>query len=204
MTRTARVLAIICLCCAIPAIAAAQQEIRPDEWGQGTTLNGFVGIGADSSQRGPVVGGAVGWELTPRFAIEGSGGWTEFGHGTTAFAGALKLRARLFGHRKLDPFVQAGAGLYRTTFGERETAVPDFYRRRIAAQLPGNVGRTFTDPTIVGGGGVNVFINRRVAIRPDVEAAVAIYHRRAHVVTTVGLHIVYHFEDHPVTPLKRP
>jgi Outer membrane protein beta-barrel domain len=203
MTRIIRVILMACVCCGVSAGAWAQADVRANEWSRGTTLNGFAGVAVDSSQRGPAVGGAVGWEVTPGLAIEGSGSWVEFGHGTNAFGGALKVRARLFGHRRVDPFVQGGVGLYRATFGPGDTEVPAFYQRRLTGQLTGrDVGRTFTDPTLVGGGGVSLFVNRHVAVRPEVEAAVALDSGRAHLVTTIGVHLVYHFESHPVTPAR--
>jgi hypothetical protein len=202
MSRSARMIAMACMCCAIPVAAAAQPDVRANEWSHGTTLNGSVGITADSSQTGPALGGGMGWEVTPTVAIEGSGSWAEFGHGTTSFAGALKVRLRLAGRRHVDPFVQAGVGLYRATFGTDDGDVPGFYRRRIAAAISGHGDRTFTDPTIVGGGGVSIFVNRHFAVRPDVEAAFVFRDGRTHVVTTAALHAVYHFESHPVTPAR--
>jgi hypothetical protein len=204
MYRSARMMMMTaCLCCAVPASVAAQPDIRASEWSQGTTLNGFVGVTADSAQGGPALGGAMGWELTPNIALEGSGAWAEFGHGTSSFAGALKLRLRVAGQRKVDPFVQAGIGLYRATFADGDTAVPGFYERRMTAPVVGQrVRRTFTDPTLVAGGGVSVFVNRHFALRPDVEAAFVIRDGRTHVVTTAAVHAVYHFESHPVTPAR--
>jgi hypothetical protein len=63
-------------------------------------------------------------------------------------------------------------------------------------------GRTFTDPTVVGGGGISIFVNRHFALRPDVEAVFVLRDGRTHVVTTAALHAVYHFESHPVTPVR--
>jgi hypothetical protein len=171
------------------------------EWSHGTTLNGYGGFTADSEQTGPVLGAAAGWELTPNLAIEGSGAWAEFGSGTTSFAGAVKARIRIAGQRKIDPFVHAGIGLYRATFGETETAMPEFYQRRMVMPVsPDRMTRTFTDPSVVAGGGVSMFVNRHVALRPDAEATIVFRDGHSHVVTTVAMHVVYHFENHPVTP----
>lgn len=193
----------VCVCCTIPVAAAAQSDVRANEWSRGTTLNGFVGATVDSSQSGPAVGGAMGWEVRPNLAIEGGGSWAEFGHGTTSFAGALKVRLRVAGQRRVDPFVSGGVGLYRATFGATDDAVPEFYRRRMHAPAPGRAAtRTFTDPTLVGGGGLSIFVNRHFALRPDVEAAFVLRGGRSHVVTTMAVHAVYHFESHPVTPAR--
>jgi hypothetical protein len=187
----------------MPAAVLAQQDIRANEWSHGTTMNGFAGVAADSSRGAPVLGGAVGWELTPTLAIEGSGAWLDCRHGANAFSGAVKTRVRLSGRRTVDPFVHAGVGLYRATFAGSATSVPDFYRRRMTGTLPPGVIQTFTDPTLVAGGGVSMFVNRHLALRPDVEATLVFREGRSYVVTTVALHAVYHFESHPVTPIRR-
>jgi hypothetical protein len=200
MRAILHVVFMACVCCAVSVPASAQTDVRTDDWSHGTTLNGFAGLATDT-QSGPVLGGAVGWEVTPGLAIEGSGSWLEFGHGTKAFGGALKVRARLFGRRTVDPFLQAGIGMYRASFEPSAQKVPSFYGRRMRASMrTDGAPVTFTDPTVVAGGGVNIFVNRHLAIRPDVEATVVLRDRRSHVVTTVALHAVYHFESHPVTP----
>lgn len=203
MRQLTSAFAIVCVCCSMPAAVAAQTDVRANEFSRGTTLNGFVGATVDSSQSGPAVGGAMGWELQPNIAIEGGGSWAEFGHGTNSFAGALKVRLRVAGQRRVDPFVHGGVGLYRAAFGADDTAIPEFYSRRMAAPVPGRAAaRTFTDPTLLGGGGLSIFVNRHFALRPDAEAAFVLRDGRTHVVTTVALHAVYHFESHPVTPAR--
>lgn len=203
MRTTARILTVFAAACLMAGSAWAQADIRPDEWSRGTTLNGFAGVGIDPTASGPVIGGAVGWEVTPRLAIEGSGSWFDFGSDRTAFAGALKVRTRLYGRRAVDPFVQGGVGLYRASFAAAATEIPAFYRHRIGGpRTLQDVGATFTDPPLVAGGGVNIFVNRHLSIRPDVDAAIVLRNRRSHVVTTVAVHAVYHFEDHPVTPRR--
>lgn len=185
--------------------ASGQTGIRANEWSRGTTLNGFAGIGADSSDAGAIWGGAAGWEVTPRLAIEGSGTWLDLGQRTSAFAGALKVRVRLSGRRTVDPFVHGGIGLYRASFGPGESIGPDFYRRRAGARVaPGTLGITFTDPTVLAGGGLNIFLSRHFALRPDIEATFVVRDRRTLVVTSAALHAVYHFESHPVTPAAGP
>jgi len=188
MCRAASITLTFVLASTVAGSAWARQPVSVTEWSHGTTLNGFVGATADAKQTGPVVGGAAGWEITPRIAIEGSGAWTDFGAGTTSFAGAVTARVRIAGKRKIDPFVHAGIGLYRATFGANEIDVPEFYSQRMT------VHRTFTDPSIVAGGGVSLFVNRSVAVRPDAETAVVFRGGHRLVVTTVAMHVVYHFE----------
>jgi hypothetical protein len=140
--------------------------------------------------------------VTPRFGVDGTGAWTTFGGGADAFSGSLRLRVRLAGHRSVDPFVQAGIGLYRATFENTGTEVPEFYRRRIDPAPGGLTGMTFTDPTLVTGGGVSIYLKRWFALRPEAEVTVVV-RDGAHVVTSVMVHAVFHFEDHPVTPVAR-
>jgi hypothetical protein len=203
MRTTHRVLTVVVVFVAAAGLASAQTGIRANEWSRGTTLAGFAGVAIDSPRAGPVFGGTVGWEVTPRLAIEGSGSWTAFGGHADAFGGSLTLRTRLAGHRTVDPFVRGGIGLYRAGFGAQHRDVPAFYGRRMGMHDPGTgLGRTFTDPTVVLGGGASIFMTRQVAIRPDVEAAVVMRGGHRHVVTRVTLHAVYHFEDRPVTPQR--
>lgn len=201
MRRIVRFAAMTAACVAWSTAAVAQSPAAPGEWNHGTTLNAFVGASGDTTQVGTAFGGAIGWEVTPSIAIEGGGAWTAFGHDTTAFSGTLKVRARVGGTRTVDPFFLAGIGMYHTSFGEHETAIPDFYRRRLDSG-DNAFTRTFTDPSLVAGGGISLFLSRHVAIRPDVEAAIVVANGSSHVVTTAAVHFVYHFEDHPVTPAR--
>lgn len=195
---------VMCLSGSMSSAFAQSRDVPRDDWGHGTTLNGFVGVAIDSSQSGPLLGGAVGWEVTPRLGIEGSGSWAEFGHGTSSFAGTMKVRVRLTGRGTVDPFVQGGIGLYRAIFGPEETAMPRFYERRMTGHMvPSGPGRAFTDPTLVGGAGINIAINRHLALRPDVDAILVLRDGHRHVITSVAMHAVYHFESHPVTPAGR-
>ena len=59
----------------------------------------------------------------------------------------------------------------------------------------------FTDPSFILGGGVNLFVTRHVALRPDVEAKLVRRNSQNYVVTAVSVHLAYHFEDHPMTPI---
>jgi hypothetical protein len=204
MTRKTRLSTLVCVCCAVASAAWAQPDIRANEWTRGTTLIGSAGVGGDSWRTDAAFGGAVGWELTRTFAIEGSGVWMEQGTGVNGFGGALTLRARLFGGERAAPFVRGGIGLRRMTFKSADDDVPSFYRSRLLTSAAGVRTGTFTDPTIVGAGGMTIALNRSLAIRPDVEAAVALNGGRTHVFTTVTMQLVYHFEHHPVTPGRRP
>jgi hypothetical protein len=196
------VVSVVLLCSAAAAPAFAQRALPAAEWRHATTLDGFAGVAVDQDRTGPLFGGAVGWEMTPRLAIEGSGSWTEFGTRNTAFGAALKLRTRLTGQRKVDPYVEGGVGLYHANFAPHQP-IPDFYRDRMSEQAGSeHLGPSFTDPTLVAGGGVTLFLKRQIAVRPAVEAAFVLGGGGTHVVTTFALHGVYYFEQRPVTPAR--
>ena len=181
--------------------ASAQPALQANEWSHGTTLNVLAGAGTDSSDTGAVAGTSVGWEITPSMAIEGSGYWLDRGPGANAFAAALKLQVGLLVPHKAVHFLEAGVGLYRASFDPIATAVPDFYRRRMAATSP-RLRDTFTDPSFVLGGGVNIFVTQHFVIRPDVESMIVRRDGRSLPVTAVAVHVAYHFENHPVTPTR--
>jgi hypothetical protein len=58
---------------------------------------------------------------------------------------------------------------------------------------------TFTDPSVVGGAGVNLFASRHWMIRPEIIATAVLRNSRSFVVTTAAVRLGYHFEGHPVT-----
>ena len=186
-------------------VTAAAQTPRPTtmSFRKGSTVNLFTGAAADTSRTGLIGGGAVGWELTPRFAVEGSGEWTEWGTGSRGFAAALTAMTGIAGSRTFMPFVTGGVGLYRASFGRLGADMPGFYVRRMTDMPP--IARTaaFTDPSVVFGGGVNAFVNRHWAVRPDIREMLVFRDSRSRLVTTIAVHVAYHFEDHPITPRVR-
>jgi hypothetical protein len=195
---------VIGLVTAAAGPASAQDEVvRPGEWSRGTTLSGFAGMAMDSKHNGPAIGGVIGYEVTPRLTIEGGGSWFEFGDGASAFAGSIKLRARLWGQRTVDPFLTGGVGFYRASFDRASNVAPGFYQRRMRMPATGLGDTSFTDPALVAGAGMNIFVTRHFAVRPDVETLIVLRDRRSHVVTTLSLHAVFHIESHPVTPRVR-
>jgi hypothetical protein len=63
-----------------------------------------------------------------------------------------------------------------------------------------SVSRIFMDPSVVIGGGANLFVSRHYAIRPAVDATIVMRDGHTQTVTSAVVHVTYHFEDHPVTP----
>lgn len=186
------------------SIIAAAQPVPPgNPWSHGTTIDAFAGMASASSNRGPLAGGAAGWEITPWFGLDGSAAWLDRSGTAEAFTAALTARANLRGGRTAVPFIKGGIGLYRASFDSSPDVLPDFYRRRLGAGGSAlATSFTFTDPSFVIGGGVDVFRTRHIALHPEIQATVVTRQSRTYVVTTVTMHVAYHFEDHPITPAR--
>jgi len=183
------------------ATAAAQPRAPAYHTNHGTTLNVFGGVATASSDTGGLFGGAAGWEITPWFGIEGDAAWLDRPDGEEGFKGALSVHANLLGRHTVVPFLKGGFGLYHAAFASAGQVTPHFYRRRLdAATTVPETNQSFTDPTFVAGGGVNVFLSSHVALRPQVEAIIAVRDSQSYVVTAFTLHLAYHFEEHPITP----
>jgi hypothetical protein len=177
------------------------QEAERSEWHRGTALSLFAGAASTSSDTRVAAGAALEWELTPRLTIEGSGVWADEPSGATSFGGVLGSRVNLLPRRTVVPFAAGGIGLYRASFGADTSAMPDFYHHR----MPRSAGprREFTDLAFAIGGGVDVFLHRHLALRPDVRVLLVTADSRLRPVTVVGVHLAYHFESHNVTPMRR-
>jgi hypothetical protein len=183
---------------ATAASAWAQPPAPDSNWGHGTTVNLFGGFSSGSSTTGPLAGGAFGWEITPAFAVEARGTWLDRGHNADAFTADLGVQVGLTPPQHVVPFVEAAIGFYHATFGPG-AAMPAFYRQRMAANGPVTPPQrqSFNDTSFVFGGGINFYINRQLAIRPDVNAII-VHHGNNHVLTTFAVHFAYHFEPHPL------
>jgi hypothetical protein len=193
------------LAAAAPAVAQTTQETTPPtDFRHATTLSGFAGAAVDSNKTGTAFGGSIGWQLTPRVAIQSSGQWLDRGGGADAFAVAFKAQADLFPTLRAHPFIEGGLGLYHASFDSMAARMPPFYQRRMNTGLNGPVETAaFTDPACVLGGGLNIGVTRHLMVRPNVEAMVVARHSRTYVVTTVAVHLAYRFEHHPVTQSRR-
>jgi hypothetical protein len=174
-------------------------------WTFGTTVNVSGGAATDSDATRPFAGAALGWEVTPTIGVEGSAAWFDRGAGARAFGAALKGQAGVRLTQHVVPFAEGGVGLYRASFERGSEAAPDFYRARMTTSGPlVPQEHTFTDPAIVVGGGVNLFVSRHIALRPDVETMIVRHGGSSHTLTAFALRLAYHFEDHPVTPEAGP
>jgi hypothetical protein len=190
----------VLMACAVPAVGAAQTQTVPpgNTWSNGTTIEAFAGVASADSRSGALAGGAAGWEITPRVGLEGSVAWFDRSGGSEAFAAAFTAHANLLGPAIVVPFVRGGVGMYRATFDRGRDDIPEFYRQRLGpGTSPIGTFHTFTDPSLVVGGGVNLFTTRHWVISPEVETILLRRHSRTHAVTSITAHVAYHFEEHP-------
>ncbi len=164
-------------------VTAAAAQTRPirHTWSHGTMLTVLAGAARDGSHMNALAGTGIGWEVVPWFGLEGNGTWFDRGARGEAFAADIRALVGLPRAGAVVPFVSGGVGLYRTTF-QRARAV--------------------TDPSIVAGAGVNLFVTSHAALRPEVATTFVIGDIRTHAVTAFGLRMTYHFEDHPITPSR--
>ena len=182
-------------------VATAQSAPPGNIWSRVLTIDIFAGGTSASGDPGPVAGGAAGWELAPWLGVDGNLAWLKTFGDAEAFTTALNARAHFLTDRAVSPYVRAGFGLYRTSFSSSSNDVPDFYRRRIADASPGyDSSYRFTDPAWDFGGGLTIFRSRHVAIHPAAEAIVVRRDAQSYVVTSVTVHVSYHFELHSSTP----
>jgi hypothetical protein len=111
-------------------------------------------------------------------------------------------RINLLAPRGAVPFVSAGLGLYRATLDMNGSSTPEFYMRRMGmAGRAGSGGsqRTFRDFATSIGGGVDLYMKQHLALRPDVRVLFVHADGDTRPVAVYGVHLVYHFEEHPIT-----
>jgi hypothetical protein len=179
---------------------ASAQVKASNEWRTGTTIAGFIG-GATESRTEAATGLSIGWELLPHLTIDGSGVWTVPRNGSATFTALLGTRINLTPPQPVVPFVSGGVGLQRATFDPTASAVPDFYQRRMNGGASG-LGRsyTFDDFAYAAGAGADFYLRKHLALRADARVVFASAGGATRAVSVYGLHLAYHFEDHPVTP----
>jgi hypothetical protein len=193
--------AVTVMLVACAAIEAGAQTIGKVDWHRGTTLAGFIGAAAPSSETSAAAGLALGWELLPHLVIEGRGIWLDAGANAGSFAAALGARVPLRPARPVVPFLSSGVGFYHASFDRPRAGIPEFYRRRLdsAADL---ASATFDDFAVAFGGGADVFLKEHLALRPEVTVMLVIAGSDVRPVPVYGVQLAYHFEDHPITPAR--
>jgi hypothetical protein len=184
------------------AIPVCGQSVT-QQWHKGTALSIFGGAASSRDGTDGVAGGAIGWELTRHFALEGSGLWMPGGE-PDAWSALFGSRVNLLSPRGVVPFVSGGLGVHRAIVEVGSRHVPLFYMRRMGmtnAAAPGaGTERTFDDFVMMVGGGVNMYIRRHLALRPDVRLLLVRGNAETRPIAGYGVHLSYHFEEHPITP----
>ena len=203
MTPVHRVCALALVFAALAVPASAQRQVPPppvpDDWKHGTALSLAGGLATDTSDPGAAAGGAIGWEIKPRLAVEGSALWVDDAAGAGGFNAALKVRAGLR-RAGVSPFVEGGIGLYHVSTTAGPETMPAFYSHRMVSPTNGTtVTQSFTDPSFHIGAGVNVFMSRHIALQPAIEAIIVTADSQSYTFTAMTIRLAYHFEDHPVT-----
>lgn len=174
------------------SVDASGQTPGGSEWQKGGLLGGFVGAGSTSSETLAAAGWTLGWEVAPHFTIEGRGAWFQRNQVPADFSAQIGAQIPLIPRAAVVPYVLAGVGMYRATV-EPGSDVPAFYLDRMP---PGSAREIFQDVTLAIGGGVDIFLNSHVAIRPEVSFPV-ILSGSSHLTKAIwGVHVAYHFEEH--------
>jgi hypothetical protein len=201
MTRSSvlAVSALIVAQIAHASTAAAQSTATAThEWSHGTILTGLAGAAAaPSTDTRAIFGGGFGWEINHQVSVEGSGAWLVPRHDDQGFAADLTALVNLTRATKVVPFVGAGVGLYIASFDTTAGTLPDFYQKRLPQDSP-VTHRTFTDPTFVFKGGMDVLATPRWSIRPEVSLKLVTDGSSAYPITIAGVRVAYHFEFHDI------
>jgi hypothetical protein len=173
-----------------------QAQMKPPAhmWSHCTTLTMSGGVSTASDYNGAMLSGAIGWEMTPRLGLEGSGMWFDKQTGSSGWAGGLNLRAVLAESQTIAPFVEGGFGLYAASFDPKlATRVPPFYRDRMS----GVITNWFTDPAFFAAAGFDLWRNNRIAVRPTIGAIIAVNDGQAYTTGTATVRVEYHFGGLP-------
>jgi hypothetical protein len=188
---------LVVLTLAVAQTAAAQAQAASDmDWQHGTTLFGFAGVQSASSRVNPAAGLGLGWEVTQRFAVEGSATWFSVNDQATDFAATMAAHVPLTTRRSFLPFLTGGLGMYRATVDARSSVVPEFYRNRMTDGFVGT--QTFQDFLVTFGGGVDMRLTDHFFVRPEANLMLVIAQGSHRQMGVYGVQLVYHFESHPI------
>ena len=168
-----------------------------------TSLSFFGGVATPESEAGGLLGGTAGWQIGPRFALEGNAFWLDRPGSETGFSVAFNSHVNLLTRRAAVPFLAAGIGMYRASLDADDAAASEFYRERFEAGDALAASQTFTDPAFIVGGGVNIFLSPQLALRPQGDVMFVVNDGKTRIVPVFTVHLAYHFHDHPITPSRR-
>src|SRR5688572_33216279 len=118
------------LCVTLLLGLTATAEAQGPDLRRCTTLNFLLAGSVGSETTQPLLGGAFGWELLPRFSVETTMKWMVPDRGAEAFSGLVTAQVMLSPRQTFVPFVTAGAGVLRASYDLETSVVPAFYTRR--------------------------------------------------------------------------
>jgi hypothetical protein len=211
------------------AAGAAQAQTQPPiDWQRSSSLFLTAGASSGAAETGATFGGAVAWDLTSRFTIDGSGTWLGRGPGIDGFAAQLGGAFNLLpaGAYRVTPYVAGSFGFYRATFdlahpGLRaaegaghcqagqaaagaavgpclQQGMPTFYARRLPAGGGLLETRSFTDPAFTAAGGLTLALTQHVLLRPEAGILVVTADGESHRIGMFSVNIGYRFRALPI------
>jgi hypothetical protein len=192
----------------LPATARAQDDTARTGM-KATAIVGEAGLSKDSMHDNGWFGGTALWQPMHRVGIAVSARWLDGGPAASAVAADISTELGLLPRSSRQmPYVRLGVGAYRATFNMADARqageMPDFYYRRVDFVSTVRNRATFMDPMFVAGLGMDVPLNRRISVRPDVRGMWVVRDGHAYQVVLIGVQLAYHIEAHPVTPSITP
>jgi len=199
-------LVIVMAAAALPAVAHAQDDGARSGM-KATAIAAEGGAFSDSTRSSGWWGGTALWQPTHRVGIAVSARWIDAGPAANGFAADISAELGLAPRSSRDmPYVRLGVGAYRASFDiadpARGASIPDFYRRRLDNRGTMTGRETFMDPAFVVAAGIDVPLNARVSVRPDVRGMWVVRGGHTYQMVLVGLQVAYHIEERPVTPSR--
>jgi hypothetical protein len=169
-----------------------------------TSLSLFGGAATPESASGALLGGTIGWQLNSRVGLEGNVMWLDRPDSETGFSAAFSTHVNFRNGATVAPYLTGGVGIYHAAVDMNDDAAPRFYADRVMMtdDNPG-MRRTFTDLSLITGGGVAFFLSPQLALRPQADVMFVVADDDTRVVPVFTLHLVYHFRDHPITPSRK-
>ena len=201
-----------------PGLAAGQESDRSD--GR-VSLALLGGASAGSDQIGVAVGATLLFDVSRRVGVEARSVYMDRGPGSSALDLTANVLVKLLDTGRANPYLAIGGGAYVAMFdlGNRQqfgmmgndftwdntaqagptfagSGMPMFYAQRMGSITVPSDGwhmRSFTDPALSFGGGVNVELRRGMYLRPDARMLVVVGDGETLTVTSATLSFGYRF-----------
>jgi uncharacterized protein involved in copper resistance len=203
-THSLHLTAFVLVTTAVTAVAQPPVKAAYEPSTRCSSLAVYGGVSTAESRTGGLAGGAIGWQISPWVGLEADSFWVDRPGSEAGFSAAFNARWSLVTGWKAIPFLKTGLGLYHASFDTGDDTVPAFYLDRLGDGSAGvGVKRSFTDPTAIVGGGVDIGLSRRVSLRPQADATFAFDHGKSRVMPGFTLHLAFHFDEHPITPSRK-